>query len=171
MRLIVRPMVADDRKFVVESWISSYRRSPHAGIISMGDWHGMMTVAVNKIVDHRDVRVLVAADAEAVDHVADLLGWIVHMPQPTGPSLVFYVYVKHAYRFDRASRTGPRIATRLFRAAGIDPRSSFPYACNTHVVGEIAAAGKLPKARWCPLLGRFPQERTHGQRPEDEHAA
>lgn len=165
MRLVTRPMGPPDRSFVIESWISSYRRSPHAGLISMDAWHEVMAPTIAQIIDRPGVRTIVAADADAQDEIANLFGWLSWMPHADGP-LVFYVYVKHAVRYDIASRTGPRIATRLFCAAGIDPRRPFLYACNTHAAGSIAAAGKIPRAKWRPIEGRFPKEHTHGQRHE-----
>lgn len=169
MKLITRVMQPDDRSFVVESWISSYRRSPHAGLVSMVAWHEVMSATIDGILARPEVRVLVAADADATDNVANLFGWMAWMPHAEGP-YVFFVYVKHAYRFDREARTGPRIATRLFRAARIDPRGRFNYASNSHVVGEICAAGKIPRAKWKPLIGRFPEE-TRRARSEADHDA
>jgi hypothetical protein len=139
----------------MESWISSYRRSPHAGLVAMDDWHGVMEMTITKIIDRPDVRVLVAADCETGDGMSDLFGWLAWMPHAEGP-LVFFCYCKHAYR-----RAG--IATRLFQHARIDPRGRFSYACLTHVVGSLSAAGKIPRAKWRPLLGRFPEERTRGR--------
>lgn len=165
MRLTVRPMQPADRSFVVESWISSYRRSPHAGLISMAAWHEVMTATIDGILARPAVRVLVAADADAADHTADLFGWLAWMPHADGP-LVFFAYTKHAYRYDPTTRTGPRIASRLFRHAGIDPRGRFSYACLTHVVGTLSASGKIPRAKWRPLLGRFPEDKNHAPRSE-----
>jgi hypothetical protein len=162
VKLVIRPMHATDRTFVVESWISSYRRSPHAGLISMGAWHEVMTATIDAILARPGVQVLVAADADAAAGESDLFGWLAWMPHEDGP-YVFFVYVKHAARYDTASRTGPRIATRLFQHARIDPRGRFSYACLTHVVGSLSAAGKIPRAKWRPLLGRFPEERTRGR--------
>jgi len=165
MRLTIRPMAPTDRNFVIESWISSYRRSPHSGLIPMAMWHEVMAPIITRIIDRPDVRTIVAADADATDHTADLFGWMTWMPREH-PPLVFFTYVKHAARYDIQSRTGARIATRLFRHAQIDPRAPFNYVCNTHVVGTLAAAGKIPKAKWRPLLGRFPKEH-HGRTAEE----
>lgn len=137
----------------------------------MADWHEFMTRTIGGILARPHVRVLVAADADATDHVADLFGWLVWMAREGQPPLVFYAYVKHAFRFDPRTSTGPRIASRLFRHAGIDPKERFDFACQTHIVGSLKAAGKIRNAEWRPLAGRFPNERgLHGKRYEADAA-
>lgn len=153
-----------DRVFIVESWISSYRRSPHAGLVSMAAWHEVMERVVSDIIDRPEVNVLVAADPSATDGMADLLGWMAWMHAGNVP-VVFYAYTKHPYR-----RNG--IAARLFAAARIDPRAPFSYVCNTHMVGTLREAGLIRSATWKPLLGRFPNERgPHAARSEADDAA
>jgi hypothetical protein len=164
-RIHHRPMQPGDRRFVVASWTSSYRRSPHAGLIDDDDWWAVMSAQVEKVLARPGVRVVVAADPTETDGVADLFGYLVwEPPAPTRREpLVFYCYVKQGYRWDPDSKHNPRIASGLFKAAGIDPRAPFLFVCNTQAVTYLSEAGKLPRATWRPLLGRNFKPRDHGR--------
>lgn len=196
MRLIVRPMrprVAprtpdsppDDQSFVVESWIASFRHRPP--IVAVGDWHGVMSLAISKILARPEVKVIMAADADAEPGIADLLGWMAYEtraveraydegkreyryrrvpPAERAPGmdpLVWYVNVKADYR-------GHGIARRLFSTAGIDPRDRFHFVCETRAVGQLTAAGKIPRATLRPNLGRLDERGPYGRRSEDHDA-
>jgi len=161
MRIVYRRMKPDDRAFVVNSWLRSFRRAPSAGLIAMGRWSAVMVPEIEDILDRPRVRVLVAADPTATDHVADLFGHLVwEDDEHGGLPLVYYCYVKHAYR-------GSGLARGLMNKAGIDPTSAFPYVCQTQAVSYLRDAGKLPHARWRPLLGRS-NERNQHEREERE---
>lgn len=166
MRLVVRKMRPEDRDFVIGTWLHSYRRAPAAGLIAMDDWQAVMSPQLGKILDRPRVHVLVVADGDRGGaELADLFGHLVFEDLVGQPlPLVYFAYVKHAYR-----RSG--LARSLMRAAGIDPTSAFPYVCETKAVQYLREAGKLPRARWCPLLGRQPnqpnQEREHERREQE----
>lgn len=202
MRLAIRPARSrspewrqdidepDDRSFIVGSWVSSFKHRPP--LVSIGEWHGVMSLAVTRFVDRPEVKVIVAADADAEPGVGDLLGWMAYehnavdrVPVEKGgrqqweyrrappderdrsmEPLIWYAYTKAPFR-----KLG--IARRLFRHAGIDPAGRFHYAFETYIVGQLMAARKLPRATLRPGLGRIDDRRDHGQpRPaEDEHAA
>lgn len=189
MRLATRSMLPADRSFVVESWIAAYRRSAHAGLVSMDDWHDVMTATIAKIIDRPEVRTLVAVDLDATDTLSNLFGHLVYEPfavgreynersrqymhrrlaadrrTPAAEPLVWFCYVKRDFR-----KNG--IARRMFNAASVNPRAPFHYVCNTQSAADVASHGKIPKAVWRSLLGRFPDERRfHGQpRPEEPDA-
>lgn len=197
MKLLVRSMkpraVAwtpdsgpDDRSFVVESWISSFRHRP--SIVSVGDWHGVMSVAIGRILAQPAISVIMATDADADPGIADLIGWMAYEPRAVDRAydeqtrrydyrrvppaeqtrdmdpLVWYVFVKAPYR-----KHG--IARRMFAHAGIDPRDRFHYIASTNAVAELSAAGKLRRATCRPQLGRPPHERGPHGRPEADHDA
>jgi GNAT superfamily N-acetyltransferase len=163
MRIVIRRMRPEDRAFVVSSWVASFRRSPHAGMISMESWRDVMTAEVERVLARPRVKVLVVSDADAVDHLADLIGHLVWQEPSTAaePPLVFFTYVKHGYR-------GNGFARRLFRVAGIDPTSPFNYVCQTRAAASLAEAGKLPRARWRPLLGRSNERSPQHEREDRE---
>lgn len=196
MRLTIRPMRPraptwtpddgpDDRSFVVESWIASFRHRPP--IVSVGDWHGVMSLAVGKIIVEPGVKVLVAADLDAPPGMADLFGWLAYEPQAVDRSydevtrkydyrrvpvdarhrglepIVWYCFVKRDYQ-----RNG--IARRLFEHAGLDSRGRFHYLCDTRAVAALSAAGKLPRATLRPNLGRLDERTRHAARSEADAA-
>lgn len=172
----------DDRSFVVETWISSVRNRP--AIVSVGDWHGVMSLAIGRILAQPETRVLMATDADADPGIADLLGWLAfdphsvartydeesrryeyrRVPNGTDP-LVWYCFVKAPYR-----RHG--IARRLFDRAGLDPRGAFHYIARTDDAVQLVTAGKLRRATYRPYLGRPANERgLHAARSEADRAA
>jgi hypothetical protein len=61
------------------------------------------------------------------------------------------VYVKDVYRKNGFARG-------LFSAIGINPRLPFLYACKTPIVGELAAARKIPSARFDNNAARYPSK-------------
>lgn len=153
----------DDFRFVVETWLDSYRDAHAAGLIQWDDWRAVVRPQLIKVLARRGVETFVAAWEGEEPGLADLAGWVsvergyqvpvtrssgrrhqrelVTSPDP----LVHYVYVKAGYR-----RSG--IARGLFRAAGVDPLAPFRYTCKTGIVTELAA--KVPLARWSPLIAR-----------------
>lgn len=181
----------DDRSFVVASWFSSLGHRPI--LVDTGDWRGMMTTAIGKLLGRPEVKAIVAADAEAEPGLADLLGWMVYEPNAVDrfrsdragheweyrrmppadrtrgmEPLIWYVYTKNPYR-----KHG--IATRLFQHAGIDPRGRFHYVSKTPAASVLAAAGKIPRAALRPGLGHINERGPHGHRHEAaadaDHAA
>ena len=140
-----RPATADDRRFVADSWIRSYRTAHAAGMILYDDWPIVMERSIRRVIAREGCRVVVAYRPGETDRNADLYGWIAAEPEAR---LVHYAYVKKNFR-----RLG--IARGLFRAVGIDPRSRFDHTCKTEVLGDLRRA--FPGARWRPLVARIPQ--------------
>lgn len=198
MKLQIRPMrprlaswtpdsAPDDRSFIVETWIASWRNRP--SIIGVGDWHGVMSLAIGRILAQPEITVSVLADADAEAGAADLIGWLAYEPHAVDRSydersrgfeyhrvplaeqhrglepLVWYCFVKAPYR-----KRG--MARRLFERAGIDTSRRFHHVAETPAVNEMRVAGKIRQAAYRPQLGRAPHERgPHGHRPEADHAA
>ena len=165
MRIVNRPATDGDRDFIAATWSTSFGRPAGVGPVSVATWRTAVWQSVPEILDRRGVCALVAADPTETDRVADLFGFLVWEPAAVeldrqayrrsvagALPLVWYCYVKQAYRFDRASEHNARIASGLFRAAGIDPRSPFPFVCQTRFVDRLRDAGKLPAAQWRPEL-------------------
>lgn len=139
-----RPFEPDDRNFIVNSWVASYRDSDTAGMIQVDDWYAVMIPQVNKVLAKPDVETIVACGQSDTSH---LYGFIC-FDRADNPPLVYYVFVKSAYR-----RNG--IAKGLFDAAGIRPDSVFHYVCSTPWASRLER--KMPLARWMPRRGRVPQ--------------
>lgn len=154
MTVAIREADASDRRFVISSWLDSFRNSYNAGLIGMSDWWAVMHPQIEKVLDRAGVRTLVAYETREKDRVADLYGFIT-FDSTVKPTMVFYVYVKAPYRragYRNGKRVGDGHARILFAAAGIDPLSPFDYACKTQDVAALST--KIPRARWQPLLAR-----------------
>lgn len=158
MTIAIRTALSTDRRFVAASWTASMKDSYTAGLIQWDDYHRLMFPQYEKAMRREGVSTLIAYETSE-DPTADIYGYIVfdsstqHEPLEDGgfrtwPAMVFYVYVKEAYR-----RAG--IARRLFAAAHIDPLAPFAYACSTAVVSDLES--KIPSAKWRPLLARRPK--------------
>lgn len=147
MTVAFRPAEPQDQRFIVDSWVSSFRTSYSAGLIQIRDFHAVMWPQIERALARPDVRTIVAHETQETDHVADLYGFITADTSLSVP-LVYYVFVKAPAR--RA-----RIAARLFAAIGVDPAKPFAYACKTAIVSQLAR--KIPMAKWQPLLARYPK--------------
>lgn len=181
----LRDMRQDDRRFVIKSWIDSYKSSKSAGILmsepfEVGgvffDFEAVMTATLGRLLDAPDVHVLVASNPLVLPP-KDIHGFLVYelRPQITSyrpptytrerhPSplpLVHYVFLKKIYR-------GFGIARALFRAAGINPEQPFLYTCSTAISEQIKKAQKIPRAQWEPSCARYVKETSsvHDQTSE-----
>lgn len=153
-----RLMTAADRRFVISAWSSSYRTSPHAGMLSMTTYAEVMHREVANILDHRTTLTFVADEPGETDHEGRpfIYGFLSRRAaQTVGDPYVYYVYVKRPYRRGLHNGLPQAMATELFRAAGIDPRKPFGYACHTSYCSELER--KIPLAVWHPLAARYLQ--------------
>ncbi len=158
------PPAPCDLAFVAASWSGAWHQPPEASLLTHVAWRAAVWASIPEIIARPDVRVLVAADGDATDGIADLFGWLAWIERPHAAPSVLFCYTKAAVRFDLRTRTGPRIARRLFDRAGIDPRTAFTYVCLTGHAKRLRDAGKIPHAKWRPDLGRPLHERNpHGQ--------
>lgn len=148
MTIAFRTLEPADRRFVVDSWARSYQMANTAGLVQLDDWLPIMIPQIGRVIDRVDVTTMVAYDPETPPP-ADLYGFIT-ADVSVEPALVYYVFVKQSYR-------GRGLARVLFRAIDVDPDAPFLYVCDTPVVGTLRRAGKIPLARWKPVLGRIPK--------------
>lgn len=135
---LIRPMVDDDRAFVISGWSSSYRLSRDS-IVPMAMWADTMHAVVGHYLARLSTRVLVA-------HRDTLWGFLAY-----DLDYVFYCYVAQPFRKGGVARA-------LFDAAGIDPGGRFGYLCRTRASWELQQAGKIPGARYDPFRARFEPE-------------
>lgn len=148
MRLAFRPAAAhasEDRKFILATWSSSYKKSHSAGLITADDWADIMRPQFEKHLNRIDARALIAYDRNDPDF---FYGWIAGDTSESTP-VIYYTYVKEAYR-----RSG--IARALFKAFGVDPSGYFVYVCGTP--DAIQMQRKIPRARFNPNEVRYPKE-------------
>jgi len=152
-----RPMQPSDRDFVISAWSSSYRTSHYAGLLSMRTYADVMHREIKLIIDHPSTLTIVAEEPGEVDEEGRpfLYGFIARRAaaQRTEPPYLYYVYVKTPYRRGRTKGLEIGYAAQLFRAAGIDPRRPFEYACETSV--SLQLARKIPLGEFNSLPARF----------------
>jgi hypothetical protein len=150
----------DDLRFVVDSWVSSYRDADSAGMIQVEDWYAVMIPQVTKAIRRPDVQTILACGA---DDPTQLHGFITADVEERLP-LVYYVFVKTHYRRGGRGRLwdGHGCARGLFAALSIDPGKPFFYVCETPMVPRLRR--KIPAAKHMPKYGRFPKsERKAGR--------
>ena len=147
-----------DRRFVVYSLVKALKFEYTSGPIQMEDWREIMTSQLAKILSRPGVEVWVAYCPAETDHVADLYGWLAVEHGHRLP-LVHFMFVKASYR-------GEGFARGLCAAAGFDPARPLLHTCMTATVRSMRKAGKIPNARWNPLIARHPKDQTNGG-PQD----
>jgi hypothetical protein len=143
-----RPATADDRRFVVSAWSSSYKAAHTAGMIHTDDWATVMHRQIERLIARPEVKTIVAFERKDVSFV---YGFV--CGDPSGPvPIIYYVYTKEPYR-----RSGH--ARGLFGAIGIDPVKRFEYTCSTAVISSMRH--RLPSARFNPALARYSKDRVN----------
>lgn len=191
---IVRPASEQDLRFIVKTWLDSYRSSHSSGLLSLSPhiekcptcsepldygYTAVMGRVVVRILNRPGTKAFVASNPRE-QPPNDLHGWIVveegaNIPSYKPPRyklevkvspdpLVHYCYVKKLYR-----ELG--VAKKLFAAAGVDPRQRFLYTCHTALSVAVEKAGKIPRAEWAPLSARFTKETSQIHDQEREQAA
>lgn len=151
-----RPATLDDRAFIKDTWLDSYRLSHSAGILPMNRWYPVMQSVLDDLLDKEGTRTIVAYEPE-VESRFHHYGFISYNAD-IKPPCVYYVFVLAEYRQGK-EKHGLRegVARQLFRAAGIDPNSRFTFACKTGAVGTLLR--KIPLAKFNPLIARFENPR------------
>lgn len=152
MTISHRPASPSDRPFIIDAWVSSYRTSHSAGMISMDSFHRVMWPEVERVLDLPATVTVVAFETSAPADSPNLYGFICADFVDATP-LVHFVYTKAAYR-----RGG--IATGLMKAVNIDPRAPFRFTCKTAALAELIRHRKLPCAKHDPLTVRYSNRRT-----------
>lgn len=134
MTIAYRPAEIDDAPFVVSTWARAFKHSRSAGMIADEDWPVVMHPQIQKVLARPGVQTVIAYENTDPNF---RYGWICGTPD-TAPPVVFFTYVKEAYR-----RAG--YARGLFAELGIDPAKRFTYTCWTPVVQKVAHAIPLAK--------------------------
>lgn len=151
-----------DLRFIEKSFLSSFRTSHSAGLVSMESWEEMMGPEWRKILQRPNVRGIVAyRPGETSESASDLYGFIVYetgyQDRQSGKQLpyVVFLYIKSSFRrrFD--------IEAGLFDAAGIDPTKPFHYAVKTP---NLSRNQHFRKDQHRPLFVRFPTPKSNPER-------
>ena len=129
--------VAEIPPFVLETWLTSFRKSPWAGVVPNDLYKPVYLNAIKQLLD-RGAMVLCAVNPDKPDHI---LGWICFERTSDSVPVVHYVFVKPLYR-----KRG--VAKSLFASAGIDPTARFFYTFKT------PAARYFPGGRFEPAIAR-----------------
>lgn len=149
MTIAFRPAAgadSEDRRFIIATWSSSWKRSHSAGLIRSDRWAALMRPEFDGHLDRDGTRAVIACDGDDPNY---FYGWIAGDMSEATP-VIFYVYVKEPYR-----RTG--IARRLFEALGVDPAMRFVYVCEP-AHDKHALLRKVPSSRFNPNEVRYPKE-------------
>lgn len=163
MTVEFRTMEPRDRDFVISAWSSSYKGSHFAGMLYTEDYADVMHKQIARVLDRAGTTTKIAYEKKAREFVYGFIAGDVSgisgsqveptadMPNPRTAPVVFYVYVKSAYRTQH-------IARGLFGALGVDPKEPFLYSCRTEVCRRFG--GAIPLGKWDPLIPRFPKPKT-----------
>lgn len=89
---MIRGARSDDIRFVFDSWLRSWRKSPWAGVIPNNMYFPLTRSTIEQLIA-RGAELKVACLESNPDHI---LGWICH--ELNGPkAVVHYLYVKDPY--------------------------------------------------------------------------
>lgn len=147
MRLAFRsPAGREDRAFIVSSWSSSYKSSPHAGPLWTDDYADIMHAQLERVLDRPEVVSVLACEQDDPDF---FYGHIVAELDHGETPIIHYVYTKAPYRM-------AGVARGLFGAIGVNPSNYFVYTCPTRIVHDLF--DKVPRARFDPNGIRFSKQ-------------
>lgn len=142
-----------DRPLIFDSWLSSFADAHAAGLIPMHMYRRVYHEAIAWIMARPGAETWVAYHPGEHDTTADLYGWICIERGHAAP-VIHYAFVKQAFR-----RMG--IARGLLAATDIDPTAPLLFTFKTGIVTDSregpALLAKLPRAKWAPMVARFPR--------------
>lgn len=123
------PALPGERAFVVDSWLTSFRKAAWAGMLTSAQFHHVVYgPLVSRILVNPDVQVLVSTD----DATGLLLGWAAYDPKlgfDGKLGTLHYVFVKQGYREDDGEPDSP--ALDLMRAHGLASGKFFWFTFRT----------------------------------------
>jgi hypothetical protein len=175
LTIAYRAAVPSDFHVVVSMWSRAYKHSDQAGMIWSDDWEKTMHPQIQRQLSRPGVQTLVAYEKSDPDFVYGFITGDVSWHVP----IVFFVYVKDAYRSHQYRADGTRRRTRarggiargLFAALGVDPRQPFRHPVSTPTSIYLRyKTDKIPFAKLDTNLARYPSydapakfgESTHG---------
>jgi hypothetical protein len=172
---------ADEYRFVVKSWIDTYRSANASGMLSLSplyvpctncnapqayDYATVMVHTIERLLKRPGLFVLVATNPKGAAQ-CNLHGFICYelganVPTYRPPDyklevrvsaepLVHYILVKKLYRQRGMARA-------LMASAGINPNQPFLHTCHTPSFKMLQRAGKCDGAMWAPQSARFAKD-------------
>lgn len=155
---VIREPLPEERRFIVDSWLESFRLSDFAGTFPMSDYRRVYFPALVELLE----RPRVTARVATVEGVPDLVvGYAVAEAGRPEPCL-HYVYTKGEYR-----RQG--CAAALLPTVGIDVGRPWVYTHRTAMSSSLARAATFRAARWWPAYARF--RRAQGESSDGDRGA
>lgn len=115
----IRDSRPSDFKFIWDSWLQSWRRSPWAGVIPNNQYFAVTRSSIEQLVG-RGAEFKVACSTEDPAHI---LAWLCYEVLKTGECVIHYAYTKDAYLQYEPNRalleaspgTKPGFCTYLYR--------------------------------------------------------
>jgi hypothetical protein len=123
-----RPARKDEYGFIIDAYLTSYKRSDYAGGLPNDVYWKAYREAIERLLVKKSTRVLVAYNPEDPEKGSDLFGFLIHTVGE-GVPVVHYVYTKHVMRQQGVAK-----------AAGIDPTCAWKYTHKT-ARGALALRG------------------------------
>ena len=140
MNPINRPAIASDHDFIAATWSTCWGRPPQASCITPAAWRTAVWSSAPDLLTRPDVRVLVAADADATDRVADVFGWLAW--KPAAVERVVNAYTRR--ETFRLADGGASTRIRMLQAhAGLGDRRPEERRVGTECTGSC-------RSRWSP---------------------
>jgi len=149
----IRDALAEDRAFVIDSWLMSFRLSHFAGPISMRRYRDVYSVEIADLILRPLTAVRVAYNNELPTQIFGFLCFEEGHKFP----VIHYCYVKQPLR-----RRG--IAKLLLQDANINLSRRFVYTYRTPLAHDMTKRGsKYERGKFMPQIARFEPDQ-----PEDQ---
>ena len=144
----VRDALAEDKPFVIDAWLMSFRQSHFAGPISAKRYRDIYSVEISDLILRPQSHVRVAYNRE---NTGQIFGFLCFEEGHKFP-VVHYLYVKKPFRL-------MGIAMMLMRDAGVNPNRRFLYTYRTPLAHDLTKiGGKFERGQFRPNIARFGAE-------------
>jgi ribosomal protein S18 acetylase RimI-like enzyme len=84
---------ADELKFILDSWSSSFRKSPYAGVVPNNHWAAVSRASMTQIMTRPSVTTTVALAGYSAESRGRVMGYVV-----AEPGILHWIYVKKDFR-------------------------------------------------------------------------
>lgn len=156
----IRDAEEDDKGFIIDAWLSSFRNSHFAGPISMSRYRDIYRTEIVDLMLRPEAHVRVAYNRD-ID--GQLFGFLCFERGRSLP-VIHFSYVKRPFR-----KRG--IFLLLAKDAGINTRRKFIYTYRTRMASELSKQGqRFERAKFDPFDARFsPKEQRDEATQDQEH--
>ena len=140
----IREATVDDRPFVMDSWLMSFRFSHFSGPISTKRYRKVYNEEIGELKLRAGAWVRVAYNRENPDQIFGFVCFERGHKEP----VIHYIYTKQAFR-----KRG--IAKLLLRDASINPCRPFFYTYRTPLAHDLTKGGaKFERGKFSPRIAR-----------------